>query len=151
MFVITVSVVSEGEAHKPFPGSSEADFSLKEGGVQSPALSCVNFQNQLHVQHPNNQMWDSHSKPYFLLTHTHSHTHFPWPLKGPPRIWSKTYELPCSNTYEKRDRIRQLDRHKSSEVLIDTFAPGTGATWSCCLWVRLHRSLKYVDECQNPM
>ena len=122
-------------------------FSLEEGTL-SPALSCVNFQNQLIVQHPNNQMWDSRSKS--LISHHTADDLY----EGPP--WKrirKRWELPSSNTPEMRDGNRQPDRQKSTELLTNSFTPGTEATWCSCLcagpWPQFNRCKWMSDSDVN--
>lgn len=86
---------------------------LTGGGVLSPAFSCVNFQNQVIVQHPNNQMWDSHSGYYlsFITFWPFLSPDFSWPFKELPWIWSKK-DLSCP-AVTLRDGNRQLDRQKA--------------------------------------
>lgn len=64
----SVFAVGGGEHISLSQGAVKQIFFSLEEGTLSPALSCVNFQNQLIVQHLNNQMWDSHSKASFPTT-----------------------------------------------------------------------------------
>lgn len=125
-----------------FPGSSEADLScwrrrrMGWGGLLEVAvlpLSCVNFQDQLIIRDPNNQMWDSlRSRLSFDL--------FPECLRDSQTWLRQKSDRPSSNT-------RQGDRQtkKKKKMLINAFTPDR---MTQVFLSKQNRSLSHADGCR---